>query len=127
MNLLYPLNEAQRGALRLGPGEELLYCVPVDLAFDSREGKALEAYADGVWLAVTQERLAVLEGESVTAEFRLEECARVRCEHQVHSGIVTVTKKDGQTVCAARCSMRHIVRVAYLARGAQAVIEALGY
>ncbi len=47
-----------------------------------------------------------------------------KCEHQVHSGILTVTKKDGEIVCAARFSMRHIVRVAYVARGAQAIISA---
>ena len=35
-----------------------------------------------------------------------------------------MTKKDGEIVCAARFSMRHIVRVAYVARGAQAIISA---
>ena len=112
-------------ALSLGEGEELYYCVPVDLNFDSREKLAREVYAEKTYLAVTGERFLVLEGEKLAASFRLEECEKIRCEHQVQSGIVTVAKKDGQMVCAARFSMRHIIRVSYAVRGAQAIIAAL--
>ena len=101
-----------------------MYCVPVDLAFDNRKMQAREAYAGDIWLAVTQERLLVLEGEKLSAAFRLDDCEKIKCEHQVHSGILTVTKKDGQMICAARFSMRHIVRVAYVARGAQTILMA---
>lgn len=125
MKLLYTLTDAQRQNLRLNPGEEPLYCVPVDLEFDSRKMQAREAYADKIWLVVTPERFSVLEGEQVASTFWLKECEKIKCEHQVHSGVVTVTKTDGSVICAARFSMRHIVRVAYAARGAQAVIEAL--
>ena len=50
-------------ALSLGEGEELYYCVPVDLNFDSREKLAREVYAEKTYLAVTGERFLVLEGE----------------------------------------------------------------
>ena len=63
-------------ALSLGEGEELYYCVPVDLNFDSREKLAREVYAEKTYLAVTGERFLVLEGEKLAASFRLEECEK---------------------------------------------------
>lgn len=125
MKLLYTLNGQQLEALQLTPGEEPMYCVPVDLEFDSRKMQAGEAYAKSVWLVVTEKRFVVLEENQVTFSFLLEECVKIKCEHQVHSGIVTVEKKEGQIICAARFSMRHIIRVAYVARGAQTIIAAL--
>lgn len=124
MKLLYTLEPGQMAALGLVPGEEPVYCVPVDLEFDSRKMQAREAYGDKTWLVVTQDRFLVLEGERVGAAFLLDDCQQIKCEHQVHSGIVAVTRKDGQVICAARFSMRHIVRVAYVARGAQAILTA---
>lgn len=124
MKLLYTLNQAQTDALGLAPGEEPQYCIPVDLGFDSRKMRAVTAYTDQVWLVVTQERFLVLEGDSLAGDFSLDDCEKIRCEHQVHSGILTVTKKDGEMICAARFSMRHIVRVAYVARGAQTILTA---
>ncbi len=125
MKLLYTLTPAQTEALHLAPGEKLWYCVPVDLAYDSREKKVRESYTDRIWLAVTRKRFLVLDGEAVTASWELADCERIRCEHQVHSGIVTVLTKAGREICAARFSMRHIIRVSYVARGAQALITAL--
>ncbi len=156
MKLLYTLNEAQMQALSLNRGEELRYCVPVDLQYDNNAKQAKEAYADTVWLVVTTARFLVLDEKAITASFLLAECEKIKCEHQVNSGIVTVTKKllhqglqnsstqsipsgngspesmDGntaedmhETICAARFSMKHIVRVAYVTRGAQSIITAL--
>lgn len=124
MKLLYTLNSRQMEALALEKGEEIRYCVPVDLEFDSRKMQAREAYAKNIWLAVTDKRFLVLEEDTLKTSFLLEECEKIKCEHQVHSGIITVTKKDGQAICAARFSMRHIIRVAYVARGAQAIVSA---
>lgn len=124
MKLLYELNGSQMDALALAPDETLHYCVPVDLKFDSRKMQAREAYAENVWLAVTRKRFLVLDEGSVVSSFMLEDCEKVRCEHQVHSGILTVEKKNGEVICAARFSMRHIIRVSYVARGAQAIISA---
>ena len=125
MKLLYTLTPTQIEALKLEQGEKLWYCVPVDLWFDNKSKQAKEAYTSQIWLAVTQKRFLVLDDTQVTAAFILEECEKIRCEHQVHSGIVTVLMKDGREICAARFSMRHIVRVSYVTRGAQALITAL--
>ena len=125
MKLLYELSQPQMEALKLAPGESLWYCVPVDLRFDNQKKLAGEEYAARTWLAVTQERFLVLDETGVTASFLLRDCEKIKCEHQVNSGIVTVTTKEGQAVCAARFSMRHILRVSYVARGAQALLDAL--
>ena len=125
MKLLYTLTPTQIEALKLEQGEKLWYCVPVDLWFDNKSKQAKEAYTSQIWLAVTQKRFLVLDDTQVTAAFVLKECEKIRCEHQVHSGIVTIFMKDGREICAARFSMRHIVRVSYVTRGAQALITAL--
>ena len=127
MKLLYTLNETQCKALDLGDGEKICYCVPVDLQFDNYTKMVEEAYAEMVWLVVTTSRFLVLEQEKVSASFLLADCEKIKCEHQVNSGIVTVTmkEKDDNPICAARFSMRHIIRVSYVTRGAQAIITSL--
>lgn len=125
MKLLYTLEEPQQKALALEDGEDVWYCVPVDLRFDNGKKSAGNAYTDATWLVVTQRRLLVLEGDRKAAEYRLEDCEKIRCEHQVYSGIVTVFGKDGSKSCAVRFSMRHIIRAAYVARGAQNIINAM--
>ena len=127
MKLLYTLNEPRSKALNLGDGEEIRYCVPVDLQFDNHTKLAGEAYAETVWLVVTTSRFLVLEEEKVSASFLLADCEKIKCEHQVNSGIVTVIMKGKADlpICAARFSMRHIIRVSYVIRGAQAIITSL--
>jgi len=125
MKLLYTLSQTQMDALALEQGEEICYCVPVDLELDGGTRRALEAYAEAVWLTVTDKRFLVLEGEKVVQAFWLKDCEKIKCEHQVHSGIVTVKARDGGLTCAARFSMKHIVRVSYAVRGAQAIVTAL--
>lgn len=124
MKLLYTLEEPQQKALQLRDGETVWYCVPVDLGFHNGKKKAESTYTDTTWLVVTEERLVVLEGPEKAAEYELKDCERIKCEHQVYSGIVTVFGKDGSKSCAARFSMRHIIRVAYVTRGAQNIINA---
>ena len=124
MKLLYNLREPQQRILDLRESETIWYCVPVDLGFDNRKKSAETSYAETTWIVVTEERLLVLEGEVKTAEYELADCEKIKCEHQVYSGILTVFQKGGETSCAARFSMRHIIRVAYVARGAQTIINA---
>ena len=124
MKLLYTLTPAQIEALALEAGEKLWYCVPVDLWYDNKSNRAKESYTDKIWLVVTGKRFLVLDDTQITASFLLKDCEKIRCEHQVHSGIATVLTRDGKEICAARFSMRHIIRVSYVTRGAQALITA---
>lgn len=127
MKLLYTLSEPQLKELSMEEGEEICYCVPVDLQYDNHVKMTVEAYAQAVWLVVTTERFVVLEKEKIAAFFYLADLDKIKCEHQVHSGIVTVTKKgeESRPICVSRFSMKHIVRVSYLVRGAQAIINSL--
>lgn len=123
MRLLYELPSQGLKALGLEEGEEVLYCVPLDLTYRKereRQEKSSEKYENNGYLVTTTGRLMVLNGEEVLYRRPLEECERIRCEHQVGCGIITVTA-DGEETCIARVSMRQIVRISYAVRGAQEV------
>ncbi len=125
MKLLYTLKESQQQALSLRDGETIWYCVPVDLDFDNGARSARISYADQTWIVVTEDRLMTLKGEEKTSEYLLKDCEKIKCEHQVGCGIVTVFPKEGGPECIARFSMRHIIRVAYAVRGAQTLVQAM--
>ena len=125
MKLLYTLKESQKQALSLHDGETIWYCVPVDLAFDNGEHSPRISYTDQTWIVVTEERLITLLGDKKASEHLLSDCEKIKCEHQVGCGIVTVFPKEGKPECIARFSMRHIVRVAYAVRGAQTLVQAI--
>ncbi len=125
MKLLYTLTPQQMSALACQADEKLWYCVPVDLWYDYQTKTAKEAYTSQIWLAVTNRRFLALDEDKVVASYDLADCKKIKCEHQVHSGIINVITQDGTQHCAARFSMRHIIRVSYIARGAQEIITAL--
>ena len=125
MNLNYKLDQPLLDALSLSKGEEIWYSVPVDLHFDHADKLAKEAYTATTWLVVTPLRLVILHNGQITAAFLLKNCQKIKCEHQVNSGILTITNTDNLQICAARFSMRHIVRVSYVARGAQSIVDAM--
>ena len=140
MKLLFTLTGSQLEALALSTGEKLQYCVPADLAYEpvkrgtqaagsqsgnAANGGAVERYETDVFLAATNKRLVVLAGDQVTYQTNLKDCEKVRCEHQVGCGIITVTDLEGKDTCVARVSMKQIVRASYAIRGAQAIVRSI--
>ena len=143
MKLLFSLTGSQLEALALSAGERLIYCVPADLAYEVRragemqtrgglaaaesgsEGGVRERYEKDVFLAATNKRLVVLKGDQVTYQTKLKDCEKIKCEHQVGCGIITVTDRNENDTCVARVSMRQIVRASYAVRGAQAIVRSL--
>ncbi|MBP5222738.1 MAG: ATP-binding cassette domain-containing protein [Lachnospiraceae bacterium] len=140
MKLLYNLSGRGKELLSLMPDENVLYCVPVDLMYEPKENADLKKEAAGTvkkefkeqaYLAVTGKKIAVvlLEGKDVAGrilfEKELKDCKKIRCEHQVGCGIVTVTDKNENDICVARVSMKQIVRTSYAVRGAQEIIRSL--
>ncbi len=118
MKLLYELKEEQKRLVQSEPSEELWYCVPLDLLYDRKNKVAKEQFAGKEqYIAVTTKRILVLNGSEITYERNLSDCEEVKCETMVGCGVVTA-KVDGASELVARCSMRHIERVAYVARGA---------
>lgn len=124
MKLKYDLGPGKTAALMLMEDEEIWYSVPCDLFYNATEKKAEDVYTKDFYLVVTNKRFITLEGEKIVIDEKLTDCEKIKCEHQVHSGIVVITRKNGKEICAARFSMRDIVRVSYVARGAQTIIEA---
>ena len=146
MKLLFTLTGSQLEALAPSPGEKLVYCVPADLAYDvqaagktasgvkgSQSGEAditgsgafgavADRYETNVFLAVTNQRLVVLAGDQMIYQTKLKDCKKIRCEHQVGCGIITVMDLEENETCIARVSMRQIVRASYAVRGAQAIV-----
>lgn len=118
MKLYYELKEEQKRLVQLNPSEELWYCVPLDLLYDCKNKVAEEKFAGKEqYIAVTTKRILVLNGSEITYERNLADCEEVKCETLVGCGIVTA-KVNGEAELVARFSMRHIERVAYVARGA---------
>ena len=125
MKLLYDLKDEYKKALCLKDNERIRYCVPFDLMYDFEEGLAKEEYTDGkAYLVVTDYRMIVLSGAKVLKAFVLSECKEIKCETQVHCGVVVVTDDEGKHM-AARFSLRHITRVAYVARGADILVQGI--
>jgi len=125
MNLNYALPEPLKDTLSLTEGEDIWYCVPLDLSFDNILKRARNNYTLECWLVVTSLRLLVLQHGMATADIPLKNCQKIKCEHQVNSGILTVTDLQDASECVARFSMRHIIRVSYVARGAQSIADTL--
>ena len=125
MNLNYKLEQPLLDALSLSEEEEIWYSVPVDLSFDHVHKLAKESYSATTWLVVTPLRLVILHDGKITATYLLKDCQKIKCEHQVNSGVLTITDTNNLPICAARFSMRHIIRVSYVARGAQSMIDAM--
>lgn len=119
--------------LHLDPDEKISYCVPVDLALGKEEGHPaitpLRRWVTGkkkIFLIVTKKHLFLVDNEEdydrgkwLMRKERLADYAEIKCESQVGCGILVGKKKEsGKAVLIARFSMREIVRVSYVAQGA---------
>lgn len=123
MKLLFELDSETLEVLKLSEQETIAYCVPYDLALEAQSHKALKQFHPG-YLVVTNLRLLVVYQKTVEKSVLLSECEKVKCESQVGCGIISVTKKDtGLQEVVLRFSMRHMVRISYVARGADVIAK----
>lgn len=111
MNLKFDLPKAQWSALALEEQESIFYCSPYDIGDDGR-------YQSGAYLVVTERRLVLIEGTSIKGAFPLEAFQNLKCEPLVNNGILIATMKDGEERILARFTMKHVSRVAFVAKGA---------
>lgn len=123
MKLLYDLRQEQLDVLKPETGEDIWYCVPLDLTYDYKEQKSGEHFAKKEqYLVVTETRILVFDGVQILYEEQLKNCSEIKCETMIGCGIVRATV-NGEQQCVARFSMRHIERVAYVARGANLLVK----
>ncbi len=125
MNLKFELKEKTMQALCLKDTEEIKYAVPIDLAYDVNGKAVVEEYGNDLFFVATDRRIVVMNGENPAFSEDVKNIEKVKCEHMVGCGIITVTYNDGLEKCIARVSMKQIERAAYAIRGAQAIVKAV--
>lgn len=114
MKLQYALPAWAAALTGIDP-QAVRYCVPYDLAPD---GTLLK----NGYLVVTRERLLVLGNERVLEEVLLERGTKIVCSPQVDCGLLLAWQEDGERFLC-RFSMRHMVRISYVAKGATLLAE----
>lgn len=112
MELNFQLPLSLRKTMNLSDSEHVRYCSPYDIGSDGRIKK------DG-YLAVTEKRLVVFDGETVSEEIDLKDITFLKCEPQVNNGILIIrTKQMDEDRILVRFSMKHVSRMAFIAKGA---------
>lgn len=109
MILLFDLSEENRTLCRLAEGEEIYYCLPLDI--DLRGD-----YRGNSYTVMTNRRLLVLEEGELTKDFNLGECESIHSEPRIACGILYVIK-DGREILLGRYTAKHLTRYSYLSRG----------
>ena len=109
MILLFELSEENKALCRLAEGEEIYYCLPldIDLCGDYRQDS---------YTVMTDRRLLVLEEGKLTKEFRLEDCESIFSEPRIGCGILFVVS-GGKEILLGRYTAKHLTRYSYLSRG----------
>lgn len=109
MILQFDLSEENRSLCRLGEGEEIYYCLPLDI--DLRGD-----YRENSYTVMTNRRLLVLEEGALTRDYSLQECDSVHSEPRIACGILYVKKGD-EEILLGRYTAKHLTRYSYLSRG----------
>ena len=108
MRLKYDLDEKTRALLP--PDEEIVYCVPYD--------RDRDVLIKNGWIAVSKAHLFILNNGKLDHAYDLSDFGRIRVSHQVHCGILE-GEKDGEWQYLCSCTMRYILQLSYVAKGAE--------
>ncbi len=111
MDLHYRLPDRIR-ALIEKDGEKIAYCIPYDI---DGHGKL----TGGAFAAATGAAVYRIESGEVRARIPYTEIRGIRCEPQVHSGILTVTGASGEDAVFARFTFQYLTPFSYFAKGAE--------
>lgn len=113
MKLLYDLKEEIIKELELDEFEEIIYAVPYSLIND----KDLEKE----YIIITDKRLIIHSQKNIES-YSFSEMKGLKCEAQVNSGIL-VGEFETEKKLLLKFSMRHIIRISYLAKGGDLIIK----
>lgn len=120
MKLKFDLDENLILRLKLTAGEEIWYCIPFDISME-------KTFTSDSYVVVTDRRIAVIHCGIMMYVYPLAECQKLVCESMVNNGALRLYLNNGEAVLLARCSMKHIVRFSYVARGATMLMEGKYY
>lgn len=109
MLLLFELSKENKALCNLTEGEEIYYCLPLDI--DLHGG-----YRSNSYTVMTNKRLLILEEGRVSYECSLDDCESIHSEPQIACGILFV-KRNGQEILLGRYTAKHLTRYSYLSRG----------
>lgn len=109
MILQYELSEENEKLCGLEHGEEIYYCLPLDIDLKGD-------YRTNSYTVMTNRRLLILEEGKRTFVFRLEECDSIHSEPQIACGILFIQKGEEQ-ILLGRFTAKHLTRYSYLSRG----------
>lgn len=115
MNLQYTLTQSSQRLCGLGEGEEICYCVPLDIDISGD-------YQNDAYTVITNRRILTLEKGALSHDIPLEECEYAISRPQVSCGWFIVVR-DGEEELIARFSAKHFVRYSYLSQGVQLLKE----
>ncbi len=111
MELNFQLPMSLRALMNLSEKEHVRYCSPYDIGSDGR------LKGDG-YLAVTETRLVIFDGEAIAETIPLKKITFLKCESQVNNGILVVRTTDlPEDRLLLRFSMKHVSRMAFIAKG----------
>ncbi len=115
MNLKFSLSDENLQLCGLADGEEICYCLPLDLTVDGD-------FQENGYTVITDRRILTLEQGARTHELELERCGRVFGESMIGGGVLIVVQ-DGLEQLWGRFSGKHMVRYFYMDRAVQLLKE----
>ena len=111
MILKYDLTQDNLKLCGLQEGEEIYYCLPLDIDMKGD-------FRQNSYTIMTNRRLLILEEGALTREYLLADFEMIKSEPQISCGICYIVK-DGQEILVGRFSAKHLTRYSYLHRGMQ--------
>ena len=113
MELLFQVPNRIKPNLQLMPSEEIRYCIPYDIAKDG-------TFREDGYVIVTTNRLIVTDDQQITFQRELALLEKIKCEPHINCGILIIKEYSQEyEKHIARCSMRHLIRASFLAKGAE--------
>ncbi len=111
MRLNFKQTDGSKKALAAVNAGDVKYFVPYDI-------DSLGNFCSDGFVALTEKALYVIKGDRVERTFELEKCGDIRCEGMVDCGLLVINF-DGEDFAAAKFSMKHVARYAYVTRAAR--------
>ncbi len=111
MILTYDLTEENLKLCQLSEGEEIYYCLPLDIDMQGD-------FRQNSFTVMTNRRLLLLEEGVKTRDYALDDFEMICSEPRIACGICYIVK-DGQEILLGRFSAKHLTRYSYLHHGLQ--------